>query len=215
MRAAALLLVVAAGVSPAALAAVYTCTEADGRTVFRDSPCSRSERRAEVSEAPAAQPAARKRKDAGAPPGGAPALDRSKVERLIARLDAAMTKRDAKAVVGLLAQEAIVEVPGGDAGTRTALDKGGYSTYLGRVFGASSYVYRAAPARTSLSKTKPRATVTRTIRETAWVNGRVAVVETKERLTIEPHGRGLRILALRKEVPAPARAAAGRVGGGA
>jgi hypothetical protein len=66
-----------------------------------------------------------------------------------------------------------------------------------------------------LSKTKPRATVTRTIRETAWVNGRVAVVETKERLTIEPHGRGLRILALRKEVPAPARAAAGRVGGGA
>jgi hypothetical protein len=176
--------------------------------VFRDSPCPRGERHGALTESATGTTAPRKPKrtiDAAA----APALDRSKVERLIARLDGAMAKRDAKAVLALLAQEAVVEVPAGGAGT--ALDKSGYADYLNRVFGASGYVYRAAPARTSVSKNKPRASVTRKTRETAWVNGRVAVVEMKERLTVESQGRGLRILALRKEMQAPA----GRAGGGA
>lgn len=217
MRSVALLVAVAAGFSPAAFAAIYTCTDTDGRMVFRDAPCSRGERHAQVTAAPPENraPAARKRKDAGPAPAATPTLDRPKVERLVSRLDAAMSKRDAKAVLALLAQQAVVEVPGDGAGARLQLDRSGYGTYLGRVFSTGAYVYRAAPARTSLSKSKAQASVTRTVRESTWVNGRLAVVEVKERLTVEPHGRGLRILALRKEVRSPGRAAAARAAEGA
>jgi hypothetical protein len=215
MRPAALLVVLATGVSPAAMAAIYTCTDADGRTVFRDSPCARGERHAEVTEATVGRQSAPRQKKAAANAGTAPALDRSKVERLVARLDAAMAKRDAKAVVALLAREAVIEIPTDAVGARRPMDRSGYGAYLGRAFSTGAYVYRAAPARTSVSKGKPQASVTRTIRESTWVDGRMAVVEVKERLTVEPQGRGLRILTLRKELQAPGRVSAGRAGGGA
>jgi hypothetical protein len=183
--------------------------------VFRDAPCGRGERRVQSAPAiEAEQPASRRPKSTTSAPA-APAVNRSKVERLVARLDAAMAKRDAKAVLALLTRDAVVEVPGDGAGVHRQLDKGGYATYLGRVFGTAGYVYRAAPSRTAVSKTKPQASVTRSVRESALVNGRVAVLEVKERLTVEPQGRGLRILALRKEIQPPGRAAAGRAGGGA
>jgi hypothetical protein len=203
MRATALLLAVAAGISPAAYAAVYTCTDPDGRTVFRDVPCTRGERHADLTTA-APKSAPRKRKQASAS-GTEPALDQKKVQRLVARLDQAMGKRNAKAVVAMLAEDAVVEVPADRAGTPSELDRSGYERYLAGVFDATDYVYRAAPARVSVAKAKPRASVVRTVQETAWINGRRAVIEVKERLTIEPQGRGLRIRALRKQIPMPAR----------
>jgi len=203
MRATALLLAVAAGVSPAAYAAVYTCTDADGHTVFRDVPCTRAERNVDVST-PAPKSVPRKRKETTAS-GTEPALDQKKVQRLVARLDVAMGKRNAQAVVAMLAEDAVVEVPADRTGTPSELDRSGYERYLARVFGATDYAYRAAPARVSVAKRKPRASIVRTIQETVWINGRLAVIEVKERLTIEPQGRGLRIRALRKQMPMPAR----------
>jgi hypothetical protein len=196
MRTVALLVLAAAGFAPASFAAVYTCTDTDGRTVFRDLPCPRGERRVEVNEA-TSEPSFPKKKKKEA--RGEQPLERAQVERVVARLDLAMGKRDTKAVMALLAKEAVVELQAG-VETDAGLDRVGYQSYLVRVFAAPDYVYRATPARISLSKSKPRANVTRTIRESMLVNGQPEVVEVKERLTIEPQSRGLRIRQLRKVV---------------
>ena len=200
MRTLALLFLAAAGFSPASFAAVYTCTDTDGRTVFRDSPCPRGERRVDVNEA-TIQPSSpkknpKKKKEAR----GEQPLERAQVERVVARLDQAMGKRDTKAVIALLAKEAVVELQAGSVETNSGLDRAGYQTYLARVFAAPDYLYRATPARISLSKSKSRASVTRTIRESLWLNGRPEVAEVKERLAIEPQAHGLRIRQLRKVV---------------
>lgn len=195
MRAAALLVVAAAGLSPASFAAIYTCTDAEGRTVFRDVPCGAVKTtRAEQPAAPRTRSKARK--ETG--PSG-PALERAKVQGVTKRLQQAMTKRDAKAVVGLLAKDAKVQwVYGKDKARDPALDRSGYADYLRHVFGRPDYVYQVKSERISLSKRKPRATVTRTVLEAVMVNGRLQMAEVAERLVIEPDGRRLVVRSLTK-----------------
>ena len=190
MRAVALFVAIAAGASPAAFAAIYSCTDAQGRTVFRDAPCPRGERLTEQT--------AQTRSAVDEPSFAAPALDRSQVQRVLARLDRAMTRRDAKSVVALLAENAKVQWVAADRKAGPVLDRDAYAGYLREVFARQDYIYVRKDARISLSKRQPRATVTRTLREGVMVGGRLQVAEVKERLTIEPSGRKLVIRALRK-----------------
>jgi len=194
MRAAALLVVAAAGLSPASFAAIYTCTDAEGRTVFRDVPCRDAESRRETPAA--AKTRSKKRKETAA---SGPALERSKVQGVAKRLHRAMTKRDVKAVLGVLAKDARVQwVYGKDRPRDPALDRSAYADYLRNVFGRPDYVYQFKRERISLSKRKPRATVTRTVLEAVMVKGRLQVVEVAERLVIEPDGRRLVVRSLTK-----------------
>jgi hypothetical protein len=194
VRAAALLVVAAAGLSPASFAAIYTCTDAQGRTVFRDVPCGAAENRSKLPSATRTR--SKSRED---PAAGGPALDRSKVQSVAKRLHNAMTKRDAKAVLGLLAKDARVQwVLAKDKPRGPALDRAGYGDYLRDVFGRPDYVYQFKSERISLSKRKARATLTRTLREAVLVNGRLQVAEVSERLTIEPDGRRLVVRSLTK-----------------
>jgi hypothetical protein len=132
---------------------------------------------------------------------GAP-LDRKQVERLVGRLDKAMSKRSPKAVTALLAKDAVVEVHSGAGSAADPMDTKAFARYLTAAFARPGYVYRAQPPRISLSKSKPRATVTRAVRETVLVAGSVVVTDLHERLTVERDGRRLLIRKLRKAAPA-------------
>jgi hypothetical protein len=191
MRIAALFVAVAAGLPPASHAAIYTCTDSQGRTVFRDAPCARGER---VTEARTGR---RSSIDGAArePPA---TLDRSRVQRVLARLDRAMTRRDAQGVMALLADDAKVRWVAADRKAGRALDRDAYAAYLRRLFARPDYVYQRKDARIALSKRGPKATVTRTLREGVMLDGRLEVAEVRERLTIEPEGRKLVIRSLRK-----------------
>jgi hypothetical protein len=191
MRIAALFVAVAAGLPPASYAAIYTCTDSQGRTVFRDAPCPRGERVAE------ARAGARSAVD-GSSTASQASLDRSRVQRMLARLDRAMARRDAQGVVALLADDAKVRWTAADGKAGRALDRDAYAAYLREVFARSDYVYARKDARISLSKRAPKATVTRTLREGVIVDGRLKVMQVRERLTIEPDGRKLVIRSLRK-----------------
>ncbi|HXV08862.1 MAG TPA: DUF4124 domain-containing protein, partial [Burkholderiales bacterium] len=165
MRTSAMLAVVAlAGLPAQARADVYTCTDAQGRMVFRDTPCPGGERAGERRDAGAADPGARAQRRGKRAAAGAP-LEREQVERLVARFDKAMSKRDAKAVTALLAKDATVQIAGKDGAGREPMQPKAYARYLAEAFARAGYVYEPRTARISLSKSKPRATVTRVVRE--------------------------------------------------
>ena len=191
MRTAALLAVMAlAGLPADATAEVYTCTDEEGRTVFRDKPCSRGERRgAATADATTGSTQRPARRAASAAP-----LERERVERLVGRLDKAMSKRDPKAVAALLAKDAEVEIAGDG---RSMLPKA-YAHHLAAAFARPGYLYEPKTPRISLSKTKPRATVTRMVREGARVGGQPTAIELRERLTVEQEGRRLLIRKLHR-----------------
>jgi len=197
MRAAALLAVAVVGSSPAAFAAIYTCTDAQGRTVFRDSACAPGERGARSPEARASRGsgAAIERESASDAP-----IDRKQVARILERLDRAMARRNARAVSALLSADVQVhwQLPG-QVPAKRAMDRDGYAEYLRQVFARSDYVYASETARVSFSKRKPRATATRTLREAVLVDGRLHVVQVREKVTVEGDGRELIVRALRKE----------------
>lgn len=192
MRAAALLVVAAAGLAPESFAAIYTCTDAQGHTVFRDVPCRDAGRPTEIRTK-------RTRSGTEEEPAAEQALERARVQAVLKRLHQAMIKRDAKAVVALLAEDAQVQwvLAQGKAGD-PALDRSGYADYLRVVFGRPDYIYERKSERVSLSKRKARATVTRSLREGVLVNGRLRVADVDERLTIEPDGRRLVVRSVKK-----------------
>jgi hypothetical protein len=192
VRAAALLVVVATGLAPESFAAIYTCTDAQGHTVFRDVPCRDGGRLAETR-------AKRTRSSTEQEPAAEQALERSRVQGVLKRLHQAMTKRDAKAVVALLAEDAQVQwvLVQGKTGD-PAVNRSGYADYLRVVFGRPDYIYERKSERVSLSKHKARATVTRSLREGVLVNGRLRVADVDERLTIEPDGRRLVVRSVKK-----------------
>jgi hypothetical protein len=190
-----LLVAAAAGLAPDCWGEVYTCTDAQGGTVFQDIPCGSARRPpAGVSISSKQSRSAAAAKDAAEQP-----LERSRVQSVLKRLHQAMSKRDAKAVVALLADDAQVQwvFAKGQPG-ESPLDRDGYAGYLREVFGRSGYVYERKSERVTLAKRKPRATVTRTLRESVLVNGRLQVAEVDERLTIEPDGRKLVVRSVRK-----------------
>lgn len=193
MRAAALLVVAAAGLMPECFAAIYTCTDAQGRTLFQDVPCGTTRRSTEVRVAK--QPGSSTAKESSAEQP----LERSRVQSVLKRLDQAMTKRDAKAVVALLAEDVEVRwvFAKGRAG-EPVLDRSAYADYLREVFASSDYVYQRKSERVTLAKRKARATVTRSLREAVLVNGRLQVADIDERLTIEPDGRKLVVRSVKK-----------------
>ncbi|MGH6691782.1 MAG: DUF4124 domain-containing protein, partial [Gammaproteobacteria bacterium] len=161
-----LAVVVLAGVPAHAMADVYTCRDAEGRMVFRDTPCAAA---GERRDAAIADPGGAQRRSKRAAAGAL--LDREQVERLVVRFDKAMGKRDAKAVTALLAKDAVVEVAG-EGGRRTeSMQPKAYARYLAMAFARPGYHYEPRTARISLSKSKPRATVTRVVREGALVGG--------------------------------------------
>jgi hypothetical protein len=187
-----------AGLPAQAMAAVYTCTDAEGRMVFRDTPCTAAERRGERRDAGTADSGAGAQRRGKRAASDAP-LDREQVERLVARFDKAMGKRDAKAVTALLAEDATVQIAGkGGAGVEPMLPKA-YARYLAEAFARAGYLYEPRAARISLSKSKPRATVTRVVREGALVGGRLVAVEMRERLTVQQDGRRLVIRKLHRK----------------
>jgi hypothetical protein len=194
MRSAAALIVAMVGLPPAAVAGIYTCTDADGRTVFRDAPCPRGERADAWTEP--AEPRPRKREKAVAEP-----LERKQVERLVTRLDKALGSRDEKAVMALLARDAKVEIMPGPGKPIDPMRADVFRNHLAKAFSHPAYVYRAQPARISLSKTKARATVTRSVRKSWPVDGLVRTVDFRERLTVERDGRRLVISRIRQEPP--------------
>lgn len=196
MRNAVMLLVAVAGMPMDAAAGIYTCTDAEGRVVFRDAPCGRGERTGAAGEA---RPRAKAKEK---PAADGALLDRKQVERLVARLDKAMRTRDPKAVTALLAKDAVVELRGAGAKAADPMDAKAFARYLTEAFARPGYVYQARPMRVSLSKSKPRATVTRAVRESVVVAGSVVVTDLHERLTVERDGRRLLIRKLRKATPA-------------
>ena len=193
MRAASVLFLAIACLPTGAPGAVYTCTDGEGRTVFRDAPCLRGER-AEGRAATEKAGAKGKRSSASS---DAP-LDRAQVERLVASLDKAMQKRDSKAVTALLAKDAVVEVQASTAGKPTVMVRKDFTAYLAAAFAHSSYVYEAQPARVSLSKREPSATVSRPTRESVLVGGTLVTTNLRERWTVERDGRRVLIRKLRK-----------------
>jgi hypothetical protein len=194
-----MLVLAIAGLPAGALGDVYTCADAEGRMVFRDAPCQRGERAGPPDAAEAAGGTSKRSSVSPDAP-----LEPKQVERLMARLDKAMGKRDAKAVTGLLAKDAVVEVNG--AGAKLApMDRQTFSSYLTAAFARGDYVYRAKPARISISKSKPRATVSRPVREAVLVGNTIVVSELNERLTLERDGRRLLIRKLTKNPPAKKR----------
>lgn len=200
MRAAAMFLFAIAGAPAVALGDIYTCTDAAGRTVFRDAPCRSGEQFDASTALDSENEAAPKTKRRKAP--GEAALNREQVERLVARLDKAMSKRDPKAVTALLAKDAVVEVQSTTAGKPAPMDRAAFSTYLSTAFARPDYVYEVQPARISMSKDKPRATVTRVVREAVPAAGQSSAVvkEWRERLNVEHDGRRALIHKLRKVV---------------
>ncbi len=198
MRTSTMLAVMAlAGLPAQAMAAVYTCTDAEGRMVFRDTPCAAAERRGERRDA-AADPGAGVQRRGKRAASGAP-LDREQVERLVARFDKAMGKRDAKAVTALLAKDATVQIASKDGAGAEPMPRKAYARYLAEAFARAGYLYEPRTARISLSKSKPRATVTRVVREGALVGGRLVAVEMRERLTVQQDGRRLVIRKLHRK----------------
>jgi hypothetical protein len=195
MRGTAALIIAVCGFPALASAGIYTCTDADGRTVFRDAPCPRGERSGERVEVD--EPRARAREQHAEAP-----LERKQVEQLLARLDKALGKRDRKAVLALFAKDAVVEVELGDGKLMDRMQAQAFARYLATAFSYPGYVYRPKPARISLSKTRPRATAVRTVREAVPVAGTVTEMDLQERVTIERDGRRLLIRKLRKTAPA-------------
>jgi hypothetical protein len=193
MRAASVLFLAIACLPTGAPGAVYTCTDGQGRTIFRDEPCLRGER-AEGRAATESAGAKGKRSTASS----AAPLDRKQVERLVAALDKAMQKRDSKAVTALLAKDAVVEVQVSTVGKTAAMVRKDFAAYLAAAFAHPRYVYEAQPARVSLSKSEPSATVSRPIRESILVGGTLVVTELRERWTVEQDGRRVLIRKLRK-----------------
>jgi ketosteroid isomerase-like protein len=193
-----LAVVALAGVPAHAMADVYTCTDAEGRMVFRDTPCPGDERHGARRDAAIADPGAGTQRRGKRAAVGAP-LDREQVERLVMRFDKAMSKRDAKAVTALLAEDAVVEVAG-ESGRRTeAMPPKAYARHLADAFARPGYRYEPRAPRISLSKSKPRATVTRVVREGALVGDSVVAVEMRERLTVQQDGRRLLIRKLHRK----------------
>ena len=193
MRAAVLFVVATAGLAPECSAEVYTCTDAQGRTVFQDIPCGT------VRRPPADIRIGKPSSSAASEVGPGQPLERSQVQAVLKRLHQAMNKRDAKAVVALLADDVQVQwvFAKGRPG-EPALDRGAYADYLRQVFGRADYVYERKGERVSLAKRKARATVTRSLRETVLVKGRLQIADVDERLTIEPDGRKLVVRSVKK-----------------
>jgi hypothetical protein len=119
----------------------------------------------------------------------------------VARLDKAIAARDQKAVMAMFAKDAVVEVEPGTGRALEPMRKDAFARYLGNAFARPGYVYRAAPARISVSKSKPRATVTRPVHEALYVDGRLREVGLHERLTVELDGRRVLIRKWRKTLP--------------
>ena len=105
-------------------------------------------------------------------------------------------------MVGL--ERTVVPLIGSEEFTKAAdpMDAKAFARYLTEAFARPGYVYQARPMRVSLSKSKPRATVTRAVRESVVVAGSVVVTDLHERLTVERDGRRLLIRKLRKAAPA-------------
>lgn len=201
MRAAALLALAIVGLPPASVAAIHTCIDAQGRTVFRDSACPRGERAGSPTPAKATKGSRPPpKRDTAREPAQAAEIDRRQVERILDRLDKAMAKRNAKAVTALLSGDAQVQwqLPG-QVPPQRAMDRAAYAEYLRQVFARADYVYQSESARVSLSKRKARATATRTLREAVLVNGRLQMAEVREKITLEPDGRKLMVRSLRRE----------------
>ena len=197
MRAAALLAVTLVGSTPASLAAIYTCTDAQGRTVFRDAACPRGEHGAPAPQASPRQggrSAIERESPADTP------IDRGQVTRILDRLDKAMARRNPKAVTALLSADAQVHWQvQGQVPAKRAMDRAGYVEYLRQVFAKADYAYKSETARVSFSKREPRATATRTLRETVLVDGRLHVAQVREKVTVEADGRELIVRALRRD----------------
>jgi hypothetical protein len=193
MRVTAALAVVTLGLAPDAGAAIYTCVDAKGSTVLRDSPCGRGERL--DSTTVTRQPRPRANPETKAP------LERKQVEQLVKRLDRAMGKGDQKAVLAVFARDARVELQLTGGKPPSAMDAESYSRYLAAAFSQQGYAYRAHAARISLANDKPRATLSRLVREGVFVGGVVKQVELHESLTVERDGGRLVISKVRKSAP--------------
>ena len=193
-----------------AAATIYTCVDANGGTVLRDSPCGRAERPSgRVSDKPRRAQSAK----AKAP---AEPLQRKQVEQLVARLDRAMKRGDQKAVMAVFARDARVELDLTTGKPVSKMDAETYSRYLAAAFAQQGYAYQARAPRIAVSSDKPRATVSRLVREGVFVNGVVRPVELHERLTVERSGQHLVVSKVRKTAGAGEEAqaaAAERTGG--
>ena len=184
-----------------AAATIYTCVDANGGTVLRDSPCGRAERPSgKVSDQP-------RRVQAKAKAPSEP-LQRKQVEQLVARLDRAMKRGDQKAVMAVFARDARVELDLTTGKPVSAMDAETYSRYLAAAFAQQGYAYQARAPRIAVSSDKPRATVSRLVREGVFVNGVVRPVELHERLTVERNGQRLVVSKVRKTAGASEEAQA-------
>ena len=197
MRAAALLVVAAAGLAPESFAAIYTCTDAQGHTVFRDVPCRDA---AAADRNPRTKRTALRHRRGACRRAGAGALARAgRAEAAAPGHDQARCQgrrrsagRGCPGAVGAGAGEGRRASPGSQRLCRLSADG----------IRPPDYVYERKSERVSLPKRKARATVTRSLREAVLVNGRLQVADVDERLTIEPDGRRLVVRSVRKTAAA-------------
>jgi len=196
MRAAALLAMALAVCAPVSFAGIFTCTDEQGRTVFRDAACPRGER----GTAPQADSRDGRASTRERGSGDGSTIERKQVTRVLDRLDNAMARRSAKAVAALLARDAQVhwQVQDGAAQKRV-MDRAAYADYLRRAFALKDYSYKSESARVSISKREPRATATRTLREMVLIDGRLRMAQVREKVTLEADGGEIAVLALRRE----------------
>jgi hypothetical protein len=194
MRSAALLIAAMLAAPLSTSAAVYTCVDAQGKTVLRDEPCAsgeRSQTRVQVDEPPAPSVA----------PAATDGLHRKQVEQFLGRLDRAMGRRNPNAVLALFADDATIEVAYSRGKPLKRLDRAGFGRELESAFAAPRYAYHAAPALISISASPQRATVSRSVRESHREGDATREVLVQERLTIQADGSHLRITQLRRRHP--------------
>jgi hypothetical protein len=176
------LLVVSLLFSPALSAAIYTCVDAQGQTMFRDVPCRSGESRARAAKAPRGSRATAVETEAGQGPS------REQVERLLAEMDKGFERRNARRVAALLARDAAVEfeVKGAGEPQEMTLSKAQFAEYLQKAF--EKGVPGPSPrekTRISISKRLPRATVTFLTLDTLHLQGRAVKGQMRTKLTVE------------------------------
>jgi hypothetical protein len=175
-----------------ALADVYSCADASGRTVLRDAPCVQGERRIDrtaVRDAPrrahGTQAEAR--------------LERRQVEQLLARLDRAMARGDVGSVLALYAPDAVLELSAGGGKATARMQRDGFARWLDERFASSPRAHRPTPARIALGAKQPRATIVRGLQEP--VPGAAALRVVRERITVEQVSGQLLITRWRRDLP--------------
>jgi hypothetical protein len=180
-----------------ALAALYSCADASGRIILRDTPCKRSE----TSREPGRSARTSKPASAQGQPAQTPGkLTQAHVQELVDGMAAALTRRDMNAMLGYLARDAVVEIeyrlPQGLQ--FKSFNKEEYAAHLldGTEF-ASAPDYRRENTQIFLDPSAHYAELTTALRQTIRVQGEPVPGLTRSKAMVELRDGRAQIVLLR------------------